>query len=719
MPSGALRYDGRMTKSDGSEHETRRASMERRHAIEMFEETREITAAGAYEVNGKTLRLHGLDELEAAEYFSEGDVAELIARPQMTRVHVIGSRCNVRVVAADTLSASIAEDVARPMRFRRFHKRVLALNFANPVRPGGGVLLGAGAQEEDLCRKTTLYASLASDAAAPYYEDNARAGSKFGSDAIVLSPCVDIIRDAGGALLEEPVTIAVLSCAAPYVPQLDKAARGQLAAVIRRRVDGMLRIAVERGYDMLVLGAWGCGAFGNDPDMVANAFSDALREVRAPTHGGHGPGVGLSSLFSRVCFAVPGGPGKSVNHDAFERVLGSFYRDEDDAEAARVRARRARREQEGDRLDKFQGCLVGGAIGDALGYAVEFMSSAAIRDKYGEEGIVAYDIDPLTGCAPFSDDTQMTLFTAVGILERDTRMALRGIAGSLEGYVRVAYLDWLRTQEHPLEDSPHATWLFDVKGLHARRAPGTTCLNALRAGGEGSMDKPINDSKGCGGVMRVAPVGLYCSLSRAPQVAAACAALTHGHPLGWIPAAALAYIVNRCCNEVPETYGHRRRALKGIIDDCCQVMPTWFPGHEEHAARMAQLLQQALELAERGEGDSGSVRALGEGWVGDEALAIAIYACMIHADDFGAAIRVAVNHDGDSDSTGAICGNIMGAMLGYAGIGSEWTKQLELHDLIMEVAKDLCDGCPMSEYGRYWDEDWARKYATAYRAPFQ
>ena len=379
-----------------------------------------------------------------------------------------------------------------------------------------------------------------------------------------------------------------------------------------------------------------------------------------------------------------------------------------------VRREVARREK---LLAKFQGSLVGGATGDALGYAVEFMPDAEIREKYGTSGIAEYDLDD-AGVARFSDDTQMTLFTANGLLIGDTRGCLRGIGGPYFSYCTHTYRDWLHTQDRSFEPSGDS-WLLSVDGLRARRAPGSTCMSAIRKG-FGSIDEPANNSKGCGGVMRVAPIGLFWASYRyrngedlldfVVREAAECAALTHGHPLGYISAGAFAYIVNRVAYEVPEGSAHRRRLLKGIVDDCCRKLPGWFPDHPHAAAYQAELLQRACDLAKSPEWSCRNIARIGLGWVGEEALAIGVYACMRHANDFGAALRVAVNHDGDSDSTGSICGNIMGAMLGLGAIGPEWTERLELRDLIMEVARDLCDGCQMEEYGEYWDDDWMAKY---------
>ncbi|WP_165171023.1 ADP-ribosylglycohydrolase family protein [Adlercreutzia sp. ZJ242] len=406
---------------------------------------------------------------------------------------------------------------------------------------------------------------------------------------------------------------------------------------------------------------------------------------------------------------------KKATPRAFGEAFGDFHEAKEDAEMAEVVCEREKRERY---LSKFQGCLVGGAAGDALGFAVEFMSRESMIAKYGSGGIRCYAYPKGRPPAPISDDTQMTLFTAAGILEGSTRGSLRGVAGPACNYAHRAYLDWLKTQEPEFDGNPGSTWLLAVPELHVLRAPGRTCLSTLRSGRVGTMEEPVNDSKGCGGVMRVAPWGLFVRGDfgdDAVREGAAIAAVTHGHPLGWIPAGVLCYIVNRCCFGVSEGCDHPALELRRIVGECVERLPAWFPEQKEYAGEMADLLRQALLCAADGASDSESIARLGQGWVGEEALAIAVYAAVRHADDFSGAIIAAANHDGDSDSTAAICGNIVGALLGYGAIDEEWTRDLELHGLIMEVAKDLCDDCPMDEYGHYRDEEWLAKYGGSVR----
>ena len=210
----------------------------------------------------------------------------------------------------------------------------------------------------------------------------------------------------------------------------------------------------------------------------------------------------------------------------------------------------ARERQLNERVkDCVRGSLMAGAAGDALGYPVEFMSRNAILGRYGNKGITEFELDR-NGKALVSDDTQMTLFTANGMLMGLTRGYMRGIGGQPENYVDGAYLDWYYTQtgkkKPQFGDSDfHYTWLRDLPELAHRRAPGTTCLSACECLLNGN--RPNNNSKGCGGIMRVAPMGLLDSAfwvkngkelyptERLAEAGAQIAKTTHLHPLGYLP----------------------------------------------------------------------------------------------------------------------------------------------------------------------------------------
>lgn len=366
-------------------------------------------------------------------------------------------------------------------------------------------------------------------------------------------------------------------------------------------------------------------------------------------------------------------------------------------------------------LDKVRGSLFGGAVGDALGYPVEFWGEEEIFSRYGENGIREYKLDSASGKALISDDTQMTLFTANGILVADTRASMRSIGGIPHNYISMSYLDWLRTQEKTFEESrkqPRGytegciSWLMDVPELYSRRAPGHTCLSALTAQRK-SGDIPQNNSKGCGGIMRVAPLALfnysYVPMEKLDLEGAEIAKITHGHSLGYMPAAVLVHIISRI------VYPKKQQTLKEIVIEARDMVADIF-ADDGYLKKLKEKINLAISLSENDKSDLDNIHQIGEGWVAEETLGIAVYCSLRHQDDFSAGVIAAVNHRGDSDSTGAVTGNILGALLGYEAIEEKWKSNLELADIILEMADDLCHGCQMNEYSHYEDPDWTRKY---------
>jgi len=326
-------------------------------------------------------------------------------------------------------------------------------------------------------------------------------------------------------------------------------------------------------------------------------------------------------------------------------------------------------------LERIRGCLLGGAVGDALGASVEFWPLEEIVEKYGADGpseLAAGDFP----AGSITDDTQMTLFVAEGLIRSLNYRSQQGHEPPIEIFLR-AHWRWLWTQgDHTdgnIDEAHSISWLTKIPGLNEIRAPGDSCLSALRSGKLGTPGKAINNSKGCGGVMRIAPVGLAW-----PDDPFLCgswvAALTHGHPTGWIAAGCLARIIHEIVDGVDLEPAVERAMIELEL----------YPDHEETLIA----LERALAFEALGLGNSEEVECLGGGWVAEEALAIAVF-CALIAPNFESALRLAVNHSGDSDSTGSITGQILGALHGPDVIPSRLLEQLELRDTIEQVATDL------------------------------
>ena len=237
-------------------------------------------------------------------------------------------------------------------------------------------------------------------------------------------------------------------------------------------------------------------------------------------------------------------------------------------------------------------------------------------------------------------------------------------------------------------------WVGDLPEMNVRRAPGNTCINSLHAIASGR--EPINNSKGCGGVMRIAPIPLYMAcehhqirITEAYMRAGEAAEITHQHPLGFVPAAFLSDIIYQIlCEEKEITYD----TLHEIIEYGLKITRMFGGNFTNYVAEFERIIYKAVELAKTDIPDIEAIDKIGEGWTGDEAVAIAVYCTLKHLDDFESAIIASVNHKGDSDSTGAVTGNLIGAIVGYEAIPEHYKDNLELHDVILQVADDLWRG---------------------------
>ena len=356
-------------------------------------------------------------------------------------------------------------------------------------------------------------------------------------------------------------------------------------------------------------------------------------------------------------------------------------------------------------LDKIRGSLIGGAVGDALGYPVEFINSyMGIQKRYGENGITRLDTtqwwlpdEENSSKAWISDDTQMTLFTACGLLNAKAQ-------GTAPKYaICEAYIEWYYTQIGKRSGRHKDCWIGDVPELNNSRAPGQTCITALQDILRGK--DPYNNSKGCGGIMRTAPVALYgavwrdtpedeplegriSSIKDVDMLSADAAEITHQHPLGWLSSALEAHVIYRILQKDSPTEDD----FKAYFSEGYDTLLSLYPNEGASISQLRALTDKALGLVDSPASDVDNIEAIGEGWVAEETLAIAVYCAVKYFDNFEKAIIASVNHKGDSDSTGAVTGNILGAVVGYDAIPEFFKTDLELHDVILHVADDLWRG---------------------------
>ena len=341
------------------------------------------------------------------------------------------------------------------------------------------------------------------------------------------------------------------------------------------------------------------------------------------------------------------------------------------------------------RHDAVRGCLLGGAVGDALGSPVEFLDLRSIRSLHGEKGVSSF-VEFSDGTGAITDDTQMTLFTAEGILRGHTRSMERGICDPVT-VMRHAYLRWLKTQNGcvPPLDLPEVLTsglLIKEKPLFSRRAPGVTCISSLE--NRSPSEKAGNNSKGCGTVMRMAPAGLFFDDPvLAYEYGCKFSAITHGHPTGITAGGAFAMLI--------------AELLAGKTPDDALEIVLVFLEEKSEAAETAAALRKVRT--------AGDISELGEGWVAEEALAMGMFCALKYTFDFRSGVLAAVNISGDSDSVGAVAGNLLGVINGESAIPAEWLAHLREREIVSRIADDLWMRFEADAEGHV-TESWWEKY---------
>lgn len=357
--------------------------------------------------------------------------------------------------------------------------------------------------------------------------------------------------------------------------------------------------------------------------------------------------------------------------------------------------------------DRFLGSVLGCAIGEALGGPVSGATWDEIKDRHGERGVRDY-VPAGHPAGRLGSDTQLLLFSLEGTIRAGVRRRTHEVTDPSR-HVQHAYQRWLHTQhlswnraageflEHTKEPDG---WLLGHRALFQTRNPGRTMMRTLIAFAKGQQpmgtpDHPVSDSKGSTAVMRAVPAALW-SEDPAEVFSVGCntAALTHGDPVAYLSAGTLAFLVSRLMNG---------RDIASAVDEASTELRR-YRGHQEVDARITAAVRYA------GSADTTPTHletGIGNGWTAADALGIGLYAALVAERDFDAALPLAVNHSGNSATTGAVAGSLVGARCGAAGIPQRWRDELELHDVIERLAHDAA-----LEFGPRPPEsdDWSTRY---------
>ena len=352
------------------------------------------------------------------------------------------------------------------------------------------------------------------------------------------------------------------------------------------------------------------------------------------------------------------------------------------------------------RNENLRGCLLGLAVGDAMGYAVDKLSWEEICENYGPNGLLGYDL--ANGSAEVTSYTQLAAFVCNGILLAETRRntALYG------RFVTRAILEWANAQQLRTAPQRAVCWVANVPAMRRRLCMDTRMLDALSRPTLGTPEKPVFRSDTPCTLTTAIAVGLSydpekIDFLQVGKLAAEAAALTHGDPVSMVASAYLAYAVAGILQE-PET--PLAQHFTGACDAIAHRFGEQFPQAVE---QVCQKINYALSLTKDPEMAPFAVMTLLECTTADQCLAAAVYAATVHSGNFDEAMISSVNHSGRSSAVGAVTGAILGARLGAEALPEFYLESLEPIETLQELANDLTAGRQLS---RIFDDSWDQKY---------
>ena len=356
----------------------------------------------------------------------------------------------------------------------------------------------------------------------------------------------------------------------------------------------------------------------------------------------------------------------------------------------------------------LQGCLLGLAVGDAMGHTVDRKNLEEICADYGPNGLLGYDL--VNGYADVTSYTQIAAFSANGLLMGLTRGQMQGRQAPLVRYIGLALREWSRSQ-HYCPAERNYCWLSGVPEMKRRFCMDTWMLSILAQTPLGTLEAPTNRSSHPAALTAVIPVAMLSDRLGIPQesvdrLGAEAVALTHGNPDAFLSGAVLTHMLSRVVQGCDLT-------IRELVADTMDAVQIQFGRQYPQTAALWEVLQMALTLADSEELTQMEAMERLSCRTASEVLAGAVYACATCHDDFDAAMITAVNHSGRSAAVGAVTGALLGARFGYEALPEFYLESLEPAQYLLELADDILQGCPMDPFSNLFDDEWDRKYLHA------
>ena len=354
----------------------------------------------------------------------------------------------------------------------------------------------------------------------------------------------------------------------------------------------------------------------------------------------------------------------------------------------------------------YRGCLLGMAVGDAMGYTVDNRSWSEIQEDYGPNGLLGYDL--VNGYADVTSNTQLAAFTCNGLLFGLTRGQMTGKMAPFIKYIALSSCEWAASQRAYNRPTRNYCWLPRREEICRRHGMDTRMLETLNRRNLGTLETPTNNHNGAYSLTSAIGVGLFYNKDRMDQweidrLGADAVALTYGSPTAFLSGAVLAHIMSKLIRKPTAP-------LKKVVIEAVEAMKEQFGHQYSQASAIATLLRHAITYSEAP--DVRAVEVMEKLGCDNaaQALAGAIYACLVSGTDFDRAMIVAVNHSGRSSVVGAMVGAILGIRLGEEALPEFYIECLEPAEVLRELADDMYTGCPMEKGNKLFDLDWDYKY---------
>lgn len=351
------------------------------------------------------------------------------------------------------------------------------------------------------------------------------------------------------------------------------------------------------------------------------------------------------------------------------------------------------------KLSRYQGCLLGLAVGDAMGSPIDKKSWEEICQDYGPNGLMGYDL--VNGYAEITSYTQLAAYASNGLLLGMSRYQPE----SYGKFIYAALKEWAKCQENRTPPDRCLCWVSRIPAMRRRLCMDTRMLDTLARETAGTLENSINSSSYPSALTCSVVVGLFFDAGRMEPrqigtLSAETMALTSGDPETILASAVLAYSIAGIVQdgELP---------LQTHFTNAVAAVRVQFGNRYPQAEKVAALVEKAITLANDPELTPLVAMTILNCTTASECLAGAIYTALVHPENFDEGMISAVNHSGRSGAVGAVTGAILGAKLGVEALPDFYLESLDALEVLKELATDMTQG---KQITKIFDDSWDQKY---------